>query len=276
MTYPIVGLDRTTFAPWHQNIQARDVTAGTRLARARAKARGINLVVAAVIGPNSSVLPYPAGEPRRPRRRRRPDSQPTRPQRAGSTLTSKGSHGTAYGRAAEVALGREAVMGGAAPGQHRGSRCPLPVRPGASPARHRAGRRRPLDRHGPDPRDRRRGRGQRRLRESAERACPGPAAPGAGDQFALARVARRLCGRGAAVDSGARYDRGAEEAAWSPRSDPSRRWRRPTRAGSSPQSAPAARPRGRRRVPGRPRSPPRWPVAGAVRPPAGSIDLDSL
>ena len=76
MTYLIVGLDRTTLAPWHQNIQARDVMAATRLARARAQARGINLVVAAVIGPNSSVLPHPAGEPRRPRSRRRPDSQP--------------------------------------------------------------------------------------------------------------------------------------------------------------------------------------------------------
>jgi hypothetical protein len=63
MTFLIVGLDRTTLAPWHENIQARDVTAATRLARARAEGRGINLVVAAVIGPNSSVLPQPAGEP---------------------------------------------------------------------------------------------------------------------------------------------------------------------------------------------------------------------
>jgi hypothetical protein len=95
VTYPIVGLDRTTFAPWHQNIQARDVTAAARLARARAQAGGINLVVTAVIGPTSSVLPHPAGEPRRPRRRRRPDSQPTRPHRAGSTASAKGRHGTA-------------------------------------------------------------------------------------------------------------------------------------------------------------------------------------
>ena len=84
MTYLIVGLDRTTLAPWHENIQARDVTAATRLARARAQERGIDLVVAAVIGPNSSVVPHPAGEPRRPRSRRRPDSKPTRPHRAGS------------------------------------------------------------------------------------------------------------------------------------------------------------------------------------------------
>jgi hypothetical protein len=77
--YLIVGLDRTTLAAWHENIQARDVTAATRLARARAQARGIDLVVAAVIGPNLSVLPHPAGEPRRPGSRRWPDSQPTRP-----------------------------------------------------------------------------------------------------------------------------------------------------------------------------------------------------
>ena len=92
MTYLIVGLDRTTPAPWHQNIQARDVMTATRLARAQA--RGINLVAAAVIGPNSSVLPQPAGEPRRPRSRRRPDSQPTRPRRASSTASAKGSHET--------------------------------------------------------------------------------------------------------------------------------------------------------------------------------------
>jgi hypothetical protein len=89
MTYLIVGIDRTTLAPWHHNIQARDVTAAARLARARAQACGINLVVAAVIGPNLSVLPYPGGEPRGPRRRRRPDSQPTRPHRAGSTASGK-------------------------------------------------------------------------------------------------------------------------------------------------------------------------------------------
>jgi hypothetical protein len=63
VTYLIVGLDRTTLAPWHENVQAHDVTAATRLARARAQACGINLVIAAVIGPNSSVLTQPAGEP---------------------------------------------------------------------------------------------------------------------------------------------------------------------------------------------------------------------
>jgi len=56
MTYLIVGLDQSTLAPWHQNVLARDVTSATRLARARAAAQGVRLVVAAVIGPNSSVL----------------------------------------------------------------------------------------------------------------------------------------------------------------------------------------------------------------------------
>ena len=56
MTYLIVGVDRPTFAPWHQNVLAGDVTTATRIARARAAAQGIQLVVAAVIGPNSSVL----------------------------------------------------------------------------------------------------------------------------------------------------------------------------------------------------------------------------
>jgi hypothetical protein len=91
VTYLIVGLDRTTLDPWHQNIQARDVMSATRLARARA--RGINLVVAAVIGPNSSVLPHPAGEPRQVGSRGR-HFQPTRPHRARPTASAKGSHET--------------------------------------------------------------------------------------------------------------------------------------------------------------------------------------
>ena len=62
MTYLIVGVDKNTLAPWHKNIQARDVTAAKRLARTLAQAHSIDLVVAAVIGPNTSVLPDPAGE----------------------------------------------------------------------------------------------------------------------------------------------------------------------------------------------------------------------
>ena len=57
MIYLIVGLDRQTLTPWHVNIGARDVPTAKRLARARARSHGINLEVAAVIGPNSDVLP---------------------------------------------------------------------------------------------------------------------------------------------------------------------------------------------------------------------------
>ena len=57
MTFLIVGLDRHTLARWHDNILADDASAAARIARARAAAQGIRLVVAAVIGPNSSVLP---------------------------------------------------------------------------------------------------------------------------------------------------------------------------------------------------------------------------
>jgi hypothetical protein len=56
MTYLIVGLDRRTLAPWQENIRADDVRAGTRIALDHADAQGIDLVVAAVIGPNLSVL----------------------------------------------------------------------------------------------------------------------------------------------------------------------------------------------------------------------------
>jgi hypothetical protein len=57
VTYLIVGLDRSTLARWHGNVLARDIPTATRIARARAATQGIRLVVAAVIGPNSSVLP---------------------------------------------------------------------------------------------------------------------------------------------------------------------------------------------------------------------------
>ena len=53
MTYLVVGLDQSTFAPWHENIRAADVEA----------AREIQLVVAAVIGPNCTVMAEPAQAP---------------------------------------------------------------------------------------------------------------------------------------------------------------------------------------------------------------------
>ena len=63
MTYLVVGLDQSTFAPWHQNIGATDVATAKRVAFARAQAGGIQLVIAAVIGPNSTVLADPVAPP---------------------------------------------------------------------------------------------------------------------------------------------------------------------------------------------------------------------
>jgi hypothetical protein len=62
MIYLVVGLDRRTLGPWHRNVGAGDVAAAKRLARVRARAAGVDLVVAAVIGPCSSVLDDPAEE----------------------------------------------------------------------------------------------------------------------------------------------------------------------------------------------------------------------
>jgi len=56
MIYLIVGLDRRTLAPWHRNVREPDVASATRAALARAGADGFDLVVAAVIGPDTSVL----------------------------------------------------------------------------------------------------------------------------------------------------------------------------------------------------------------------------
>ncbi|HYB26174.1 MAG TPA: hypothetical protein VEF89_06150 [Solirubrobacteraceae bacterium] len=62
MIYLIVGLDRRTHAPWHDNISAGNVGTAERIALARAQAQAIDLVVAAVIGPNSAVMSDPADE----------------------------------------------------------------------------------------------------------------------------------------------------------------------------------------------------------------------
>jgi hypothetical protein len=56
MTSLIVGLDRRTLAPWHRNIRENDVASATRAAVERAGADGIDLAVAAVIGPCANVL----------------------------------------------------------------------------------------------------------------------------------------------------------------------------------------------------------------------------
>ena len=56
VTYLIVGLDLKTHAPWHVNVSANDARTATRIARARAAAQGVDLIVAALIGPNSAVI----------------------------------------------------------------------------------------------------------------------------------------------------------------------------------------------------------------------------
>jgi hypothetical protein len=56
MTYLIVGLDRMTLVPWHRNILERDAASATRAALAHARSDGVDLVVAALIGPNSRVV----------------------------------------------------------------------------------------------------------------------------------------------------------------------------------------------------------------------------
>lgn len=60
MTYLVVGLDLKTHARWHANVSAQDVRTAEWTARTRAKARGIDLVVAAVIGPGSIVVSDPS------------------------------------------------------------------------------------------------------------------------------------------------------------------------------------------------------------------------
>lgn len=58
MTYLIVGVDRSTFARWHENVTARDPPGAARIAQARARRQGIDLVVAAVVGTYSSIVEY--------------------------------------------------------------------------------------------------------------------------------------------------------------------------------------------------------------------------
>ena len=59
MTYLIVGLDRRTLRPWHGNVTAADAAAAKQLAVDRAQARGIDLRIAAVIGPGPGMVPAP-------------------------------------------------------------------------------------------------------------------------------------------------------------------------------------------------------------------------
>jgi hypothetical protein len=52
----IVGIDRNTLTSWHEHIRAGHVATAKRIAHARAAATGIDLVIAAAIGPYSDVL----------------------------------------------------------------------------------------------------------------------------------------------------------------------------------------------------------------------------
>ena len=56
MTYLIVGLDRSTLSPWRRHVLAGDAPTAIRLGCARAAAQGVQLVVAAVIGPGANVI----------------------------------------------------------------------------------------------------------------------------------------------------------------------------------------------------------------------------
>jgi hypothetical protein len=55
MIYLVAGLDRSTLGRWHDHVSARDATAAARIARGRAAGQGVELVVAAVVGPCSNL-----------------------------------------------------------------------------------------------------------------------------------------------------------------------------------------------------------------------------
>ena len=44
--YLVVGLDRDTLTPWHDNVGAGDAATAKQIARSRARAVGIDLVIA--------------------------------------------------------------------------------------------------------------------------------------------------------------------------------------------------------------------------------------
>jgi hypothetical protein len=74
MVYLIVGVDRSTYTRWHDHVMASDAVTAEAIAQARAAAQGVQLAVAAAIGPNSSIATEPvgAGIPRLSAARRRP------------------------------------------------------------------------------------------------------------------------------------------------------------------------------------------------------------
>ena len=61
MTSLVVGVDRRTLTHWHTNVLARDAGDAASRARAMAAADGVDLVIAAIVGPDSTHLPeFPA------------------------------------------------------------------------------------------------------------------------------------------------------------------------------------------------------------------------
>jgi hypothetical protein len=56
VTFLIVGLDRMTLAPWHRNVMAGDASSARRIGSGCAAREGVELIVAAVIGPGAAVL----------------------------------------------------------------------------------------------------------------------------------------------------------------------------------------------------------------------------
>jgi hypothetical protein len=63
MVYLVVGIDHASLAPWHTNVSAPSIGRAVRRAAERASAVGVDLVVAAVIGPGSTVLAHTVREP---------------------------------------------------------------------------------------------------------------------------------------------------------------------------------------------------------------------
>jgi hypothetical protein len=51
--YLVIGVDRNTLAPWRASVRAGDAATAKEIARSRAGAAGIDLVVAAAIGPDT-------------------------------------------------------------------------------------------------------------------------------------------------------------------------------------------------------------------------------
>ena len=63
MIYLVAGLDHSTLDRWHDHVAATDATGAARIARSRAERQGVELVVAAVIGPYGSIEPFVADLP---------------------------------------------------------------------------------------------------------------------------------------------------------------------------------------------------------------------